>query len=233
MDIGLSFSFPFEDEKWVQKLLIGAVIVLVGIITLGILLLPVVGWGLEIVRRMIRDERPILPEWQDFGQLFVDGLKIFALAFVWSLPIILISACFGLVAGFAGAAGSGGGYGSNVQNVTSSLVSLVITCISLPYGLAVSILLPAAMGILADTGDFGRTLNPSHAFRLVRDNIGTYLLAWLVGAVAMFVLQIVGTIACLIGYLPAFAYGTAVVSHLYGQAYRVATTNVEVMPEAS
>lgn len=234
MDIGLSFSFPFEDEKWVQKLLIGAVIVLVGIITLGILLLPVVGWGLEIMRRLIRDEHPILPEWQDFGRLFIDGLKLFAVVLVWSLPMIVLSACLGVAAAVAGGGGvPSGAYGSGAQNAMSTLISLVSTCISLPYGLALSILMPAAMGILADTGDFGRALNPSNAFQLVRANAGTYLLAWFVGAVALVVLQIVGTIACVIGYLPAIAYGTAVVGHLYGQAYRIATTNVQAMAQAS
>lgn len=230
MDIGLSFSFPFQDEKWVQKILIGAVIVLVGIITLGILFLPLMGWGLAVTRRLIRDEVPALPEWQDFGQLFMDGLKVFALGLVWALPMILLSACIGAVTALlGGAAGAGSGYGSDIQNVTGSLLSLVISCLSLPYGLAISILMPAAWGILADTDDFGRALNPANAFQLVRDNVGTYLIAWFIGAVALFVSEVVGTIACGIGLLPALAYGTAVVGHLYGQAYRVSTTNVQVM----
>jgi hypothetical protein len=219
MDIGLSLSFPFQDEEWVRKIAIGAVIVLVGIITFGIVLLPLMGWGLEVMRRLIRDQYPVLPEWQDFGQLFVDGLKLFALSFVWALPIILVSACLGVLGAFS--TSGGGEFGQGAQTAIGSVSAIVSTCIGIPYGLAIGILLPAAMGILADSDDFGRALNPANAFRLVRDNIGNYLIAWFIGGLALFVVQIVGTIACGIGLLPALAYGTAVVSHLYGQAYRL------------
>lgn len=219
MDIGLSLSFPFQDEEWVRKIAIGAVIVLVGIITFGIVLLPLLGWGLEVMRRLIRDQYPVLPEWQDFGQLFMDGLKVFALSFVWSLPIILVSACIGFAGAFSGSAG--GEFGQSAQTAIGSVGAIVSTCIGIPYGLAIGILLPAAMGILADSDDFGRALNPANAFQLVRDNIGNYLIAWFVGGVALFIVEIVGTLACFIGLLPALAYGTAVVSHLYGQAYRL------------
>jgi hypothetical protein len=230
MDIGLSFSFAFQDEKWVQKILIGAVIVLVGIITFGIGLLPLMGWGLAVARRLIRDEYPVLPEWQDFGQLFMDGLKLFALGLVWALPIIVLSACIGVFSALSGGAAiPSEGYSPGAQSAFGSLLSAVISCISLPYGLAISILMPAAMGILADTGDFGRALNPSNAFQLVRDNVGTYLLAWFIGAVALFVAEIVGTIACGIGLLPALAYATAVVGHLYGQAYRLSGASAPVV----
>jgi len=53
-----SFAFVFEDEQWIVKILIGAAILLVGILFSWLLLVPLIlalallsGYGVEITRR--------------------------------------------------------------------------------------------------------------------------------------------------------------------------------------
>jgi hypothetical protein len=80
MGLGKSFSFVFEDDEWITKVLI-AVGVLLGGIDLGILVIPAIvaalllsGYGLEIARRVIHSDSQVLPEWDDWGALLSDGL---------------------------------------------------------------------------------------------------------------------------------------------------------------
>ena len=71
MDLGLSFTFVFQDEEWVKKLLFGAVASLVVFIGW----IPLLGWVIEIARRVIRQDPEPLPDWTDLGGLFTLGLK--------------------------------------------------------------------------------------------------------------------------------------------------------------
>ncbi|MGD2058732.1 MAG: DUF4013 domain-containing protein, partial [Anaerolineales bacterium] len=87
MDFGLAFSYVFEDEEWVKKLVITAIIAIIPIVGQIALL----GWSLEITRRVIREEATPLPDWSDFGGLFTLGVKAFVVAFVFSLPLMFIS----------------------------------------------------------------------------------------------------------------------------------------------
>jgi hypothetical protein len=84
--------FPFDDKEWINKALIGVVLAVVGII-LWPLLLPLWGYGLRIMRHTARGEPPSLPAWDDWGQLFVDGLKFILVYIVYMLPILLIFCC--------------------------------------------------------------------------------------------------------------------------------------------
>ena len=69
MEIGKAFTFVTEDEGWIKKLAIGAVFVLV-----PFLILLVIGYQILIIRNVIDGKDRPLPEWEDFGQLFKDGL---------------------------------------------------------------------------------------------------------------------------------------------------------------
>ncbi len=216
MDYGASFAFITQDEDWIKKLAIGSAVVLVGILTFGLGLIPLGGWLVETARRVIKDMDPTLPDWSDFGALIRDGLKLVVVSIVWTLPITLLSVCVGVASVFLAEQGSGG-------ETTASLLSALISCLSLPYGLVLWLLLPGAIGVLAEEDNLGKAINPATAFRLVRDNAGGYVVIMLIAVIVAPIIELVGALVCLIGLLPAAAYVTAVLGHLSGQAYRVAT----------
>ena len=75
MDIGSAFTFMFDDEEWIKKMAIGGGIALVAAILSPILIgfvlfLPLGGYMLETLK-VVRDGQTKLPEWSDFGNLFV------------------------------------------------------------------------------------------------------------------------------------------------------------------
>ncbi len=84
--------FPFDDKAWVNKALVGGVLGVVGLIVWP-LLLPLWGYSLRIMRHTAKGEPPSLPEWDDWGQLFLDGLKYIFVSLVYMLPLLLLLCC--------------------------------------------------------------------------------------------------------------------------------------------
>jgi len=86
LDFGRSFTFVFEDEKWLIKILIGGLVALIPIVNFAIF-----GYMVETIRRAKEGAVPVLPEWSDFLNYFVRGL-VFGLGyFIYMLvPILLI-----------------------------------------------------------------------------------------------------------------------------------------------
>lgn len=212
MDFGAAFSFVTADEDWIKKLAIGAVIALVGILTFGLALIPLAGYGLAITRRVTEGTEPVLPEWTNFGELIMDGLKMVAISIIWSLPIILLSVCVGGAAALLG----------DDNGTIPALISTLISCISIPYSLLMALLLPASYGHLAYTDEFGAALNPVNAFKILRANLGGYVIVGLVYVFLVPIITSIGALICLIGVFPAIAYTMALMGHLMGQAYKTA-----------
>jgi hypothetical protein len=208
MDLGLSFTYVFQDEEWVKKILIGAVAFLI----LFIGWIPLLGWMIETTRRVIRQDPQPLPDWTDLGGLFSLGLKglvIWIIAGI--LPAILV-----IPIAFLGAT-------SNNSNTFMIVYSVCYSCFGIVYGILMALGLPASFGILAATDQLGDALNPNKIMGLVRTSPSAYLMA-LVGGFVAGIVGNLGTILCGIGVLATMAYSVAVIGHLYGQAYRQATT---------
>lgn len=82
------FTFPFTDEDWIKKLATGILVVLG-----AILIVPafgLVGYGLRIMQITIREGKPRLPTWENFGELIVLGLKYTVVTLVYMLPIYIM-----------------------------------------------------------------------------------------------------------------------------------------------
>jgi hypothetical protein len=96
---GLSLSplkevlgFPFRDPNWQNRLIIGAALTLAGVflyfipIVSLIPLLFVAGYAFRVQRRAARSGELVLPPWDDWGGLLVDGLKGLLVNIVYLLP---------------------------------------------------------------------------------------------------------------------------------------------------
>jgi hypothetical protein len=222
MDIGKSFTFVFEDEDWIVKVLIGAAILLVGVLFSWVLLIPIIlaflllgGYGVEITRRVIRGDARTLPDWNDWGALISDGLKLFVIVLVYALPFIIISACLGVPVGIL----SGGT--SRAAQAWSSLFGTVLGILNFLWAIAVSILVPAAVGFFVDHGDLAAAFRFGEVFAFVREHFANYLITFLISWVAQ-VIGSLGAIVCGVGWFVTVPYSYMVTGHLYGQAYLAA-----------
>jgi hypothetical protein len=219
MDIGKSFSFVFEDEAWITKVLIAAAILLLGLLFSWVLFIPMIiafvllaGYSVEIIRRVLRGELDGLPEWDDWGTLFRDGLMVMIIAIVYALPIIVLSICFSVPIGVAAEDAEG----------VSVAFSMLLSCVTLLYAIAMSLVLPAATAFYAAEDDLGAAFRFGDVFSLVREHLSTYIITFLMSWVAGLIGS-AGSIVCGIGWLLTLPYAYMVTGHLYGQAYVEAT----------
>jgi hypothetical protein len=205
MDLGLAFSFPFQDEEWVKKVLIAAVLLFIPFIGW----LAVFGWALEITRRVIRQSEEPLPDWTEITDLLVLGLKGFAISFIYSIPVMLLSVPVMFL-----------GWFEDLEGIVAFL-SICTSCLTFLYSIILWVALPAAFGILADSDNVGEAINPSKILELVRAAPGAYVIA-LVGIIISGLVSSIGIILCFIGVLFTSAYAMAFTGHVYGQAYNEA-----------
>lgn len=217
MDFGKAFSFVFEDEDWVKKIAVGGLISLIPVI--GIFL--VLGWGVEITKRVINGDVEVLPDWSDFGGYLSRGFMVFVIAFLIFLPVILVQSC-----------GSGlpfltESYDQEALTTAMWVLSACFTCITILYSIVAYMILPAAVARYAATGEFGAAFKLGEIFKVVRNNLGTYAMVLLGGILASMVASL-GTIACVIGVLFTTVYSFAINGHLWGQAYNVSGSGTAI-----
>jgi hypothetical protein len=97
MDIGdiISDSIKYPSSNWGKVLILG-VIMIASILIVPIFL--VYGYVFRIIKATLAglDE---LPEFDEIGEMFVDGLKIFVVAIVYAIPVWIIAWIFGAIMG--------------------------------------------------------------------------------------------------------------------------------------
>ena len=218
MDYGTAFSYVFQDKDWIKKILIGAVITLVPIVNFALL-----GYTIEIMRRVARGETEVLPDWGQFGELFKKGLLGFVVGLVYLLPVILIVACsavanIGLVAVASGADSDTAG----LLVTASTVLQACFYCLAFILAIAGGLLQIPALGVLGDTGQLGPALRIGEVAKLLRSSPGPFIIAILILGVVSSILAPIGVLACVVGVFVVSAYISAVGGHLYGQAYREA-----------
>lgn len=202
-------NYPREGEEAWKTVAIGAVLSL-----LGFLLVPAVfvaGYLLRVLRASMDDERvPVFDEW---GDMFVEGLKAVAVIIVYTIVPTLILTVSGVA--LAGAA-----FGDGAGSAVLALAALLGFLIGGVLLLALAYVLPVALANLASTERLGSAfaVGGMRATLTSRDYAVAWLLALLVTVVAG---VIAGTVSLVpLGFivaLPVQFYATVVAFHLYGR----------------
>jgi hypothetical protein len=214
MEFGQAFTYVFKDPDWLKKIALTGLIGLIPIVGLFYIL----GWALEMARRVINNEPEILPD-IDFGTFLGKGFQAFIIALIYSIPAIIFSLPPQLVGPIAGTLPQD----SNTPAIAITVVSLCCGGLTLIYNILLGFMLPAALGNFAAKGQLGAGLRFNEVFGLVKAAPVSYLLV-LVGEIIVGIISPLGVIACIIGIVVTEAYGMAVMGHFIGQAYKVAST---------
>jgi len=83
--------FAFHEKNWSDKVLIGAAINFANFVVPMIPLIVLLGFMGQMMKRIIvMGEDPELPEWKEWGNFFLDGIKMFGVLVIYSLPGILV-----------------------------------------------------------------------------------------------------------------------------------------------
>ena len=223
MDVAKAFTFVTEDEQWVGKIGIGALIALGSILIIPIPLL--LGYQVGVTRNVMKGMKRPLPQWEDFGQLFVDGLSILLAQIVYTLPFWLI-VCVALFS-TVGLSGLADAVSEDVLATGFIATWGVMMCLTLLFIVAWFFLSPAIVIQYVQTNNLAACFRFGEVVAIVRENVSDIVIAGLAAFGATFVLNIVvgglSIIPCLgqiAGVLLLFAgspWLLAMMGHLYGQ----------------
>lgn len=222
MDIGKALSYITEDPRWKEKVAIGTgVILLSGILSvvlIGIVgFLIVMGYTVRLLQN-VRDGHPQpLPEWDQWGEDLVRGLKLAVVALVWSLPMILFSIPMTL----GGALADGRGTGAFV----GSVILIGGSCLMVLYGIFLAIAQASFTIAYAEDEKISSGLQVREIWDWTMANIGQLVivaLAYIVVSIGVSLVgSIVGVLLCLIGLVVTLPLAQLVIYlfqyHLYGQ----------------
>ena len=182
--------FPFKGEKWGIKMLIGSALGLAGYMIPIIPSIPLLGYFGQMMKRIINeDEDPKLPEWTDWGNLFTDGLKLFGVSALYSLPALLM-----VIAGYALMFVP---YFSMMMSVTTTSYysapdldpalfagsmfgmfgGMALIMVGFLLMLVTAVFLPPALGNMIAKNDFGAAFRIKEWWPVFKANLGGYILA--------------------------------------------------------
>lgn len=213
MDIGKAFTYVFDDENWLTKILLGGLFSLLSLILIGIPF--VLGYMVEAVKNVMDGVPSPLPEWDNLGEKFVKGLMLALLLLIYQIPNVLLQ-CVPSGAAIALAQAADPETAENVMLVINSCQG----CFSIVWGLLVAAITPAVFIKYALTEDFMVGFRFGELFDVIKADVGSYIIAILLTWVAGIVAFIVGLIGLCIGVFFTGFWSRLVQAHLYGQLYR-------------
>ena len=194
----LSNSFAFARKLFSD---FGRLVILIVLDLIPIVNLIVTGYASRVLRESPGADSP--PKLENYGDLFIDGLKIVIASVIYMLlPLILIAAGFG---SFFAAMVTGGGPNFMWGGFTPAYMGLlggtgvVLVLVGLLVAFVMLILLAAGIAHMIKTGKFGKAFAFGEILNVIgKIGWGKYI-AWLILIVVL--AAIVGAIAGAIPYV--------------------------------
>jgi Protein of unknown function (DUF4013) len=211
-DFARPFSFVFQDPNWVTKILLGGLFYLAGFLLVGWFFL--FGYMAALARNIINGSDTPLPEWDDLGEKFSEGLKLFAIIFLYMIPIIGVALGLGIPAAFISAVRD------EEMQILGSCFASGMACLIVPVALAITFWLPAALLRAVVTRELGAAFEFRAIWEFIKANVATYCLGIAVYIVARF-LGGMGIVLLCIGVIFTGFWALLVMTHGFAQVYRL------------
>lgn len=209
MDLAVALKYPFADKNWIVK----SLILLACCITV-VLLPAVLGYQMAAARRGAADPEASLPEWNDFGTLYMDGLRLLVVQFLYMLPGLLCAGggflALALFCGDDRAAGVG-------------LVLCILGC-GVGFILTIAgafLALVAYLCLMATPGSIAGGLDLPKVFGLLAGNIKDVLVFVVYGFIVGLIGSAINGITVGFGSIVVTPLTTLICACLYGQLYRL------------
>ncbi len=226
LDFGRCFSFFTEDPDWIKKVLIGGLFALLSPILIGVPFL--LGYFSRTLRNVAAGAARPMPDWDDLGGLFSEGLRLTAVYLLYVLGIMIVMGVLALVLILPFIALSGAEHGSDGSEGLAALGGLGIVAfygLVMLVSLAMMVYLPAALTRSAMLGTIGAGFAFGQNLSFIRLNLGNYFLSILVYLLAAFVAQF-GILLCCVGLFPAAFASYLVLAVALGQTVRLNPSSI-------
>jgi hypothetical protein len=238
------FAFPFDDPQWKRKLGLGFLFILAGFFIPLLPLILMAGYMARIMRAVIdQPVRPSLPQWDEWDDLLLRGLRVTA---AWLLTWLPAMAPFilGYVLIILPAIVSGATSTTPYQDVEGALalqfggmaLGMAFFGVGLVISMALALFAPAALSHVVATDRFSALFQISQWWAIMRANLAGFLIADLlilgaayIGMLLANLLYLSVILCCLFPLATAavIVYIGLVASAAIGQAYRVGREKLE------
>jgi hypothetical protein len=211
LDFFAPFVYFFKVKGWFKKF------VLASLLTATIIgVAPILGWTLEIVRRVAHDEKPDVPELTDWKTYWHLGGQFTFVNTIWLLPVLLAVILLYLPLIFA----------SRLQGQTQLVVwvaTLVCVLIFLMVHTVLYIfLLPSMLIHLVETGSVWKAVNPLGLWKVARLHFIEHLIVYFIVGIGLLNLMLFTAPFTLFLLLPSMlVYMSLVTAHYAGQLMRM------------
>ena len=209
MDMQRALGFPFDDENWIVKFVVGSLMSLVGVVLPFIL----IGYQVNVARSVLRGKKRPLPGPDNVGEVIADGLMAFIAGLIYAIPAIVIGCMLAFAGGLLG--------NSDVGGTLFLCLSCCLTIFVILYGIVAAALYWMGVIRYAETGNFSEFLQFSDLWEDVRSNygilLGLLIYSLVIGLLAA-VLVPFSVILCGVGEFIVIFYAQVVSGHLIGQA---------------
>jgi len=216
-DFGKPFQFVFQDPDWIKKVLLGGLFTFLCFLMVGIPF--VVGYEMRLLKRAAQGHPRPLPEWEDYGGLFMDGLRGWGLSLAYFVAVLFVPGGLACVLGVVGSGFSEMSGSDTAEGLAAiGVAGLYLLCLLL--GLILGLYVPAALIRLVLFDRFGAGFEVREVLDFIKRNLGNYALALLVTLLAG-MLAGFGWILCCIGFLPAAFWARCVKAFSMGEVARL------------
>jgi hypothetical protein len=231
-------AFPFQDEKWLGKILIASLLVLFSFIPL----VPVVlllGYTAEIIQGIVVEGKaPYLPEWDDLSSFFNKGFRLLGIGAIYMIPgTLLISGGYLgiMVPVFLVELGGLGEMGAVVVVLIGYMAGFGLISIGVMLSMITGVILPIAGSHAIAKDDFRAAFKFNEIWEIFKTNWGGFVVAFLL-LLGTFIVLYYGAyflaatiiLCCLYPFALCFmsSYLLMIGAGLFGEAYRKASDHL-------
>ena len=187
-EVKKAIFFPFRGEKWGLKMLVGSALTFGSFIIPIIPLMPVFGYFSQIMKGIIvREADPEMPAWNDWGTLFLDGIKLFGAVIIYLLPALImviggymlfIVLDFSMV--FSASALSNSSHplpAPMIASIVGMVAAMAVMMLGIAVAVATIVILPPAVGNMIAKGKFEAAFHFREWWPVLKANLGGFVLA--------------------------------------------------------
>ncbi|MCM2258238.1 MAG: DUF4013 domain-containing protein [Vicinamibacteria bacterium] len=212
-----AFTFAFEDPDWIKKIAIGGVFTLLSSLIIGIFF--VVGYMVRVIRNVANGAPRPLPEWDDLGGIFNDGLAPVGAYLAYGLGVALLISPFFCMMAFVGPM-LGGEDGGAMAGMMIAVGAIAFYGAIFLLSLGLWFWMPAAMLRVSLQGRFGAAFEFSEILAFIKRHFVSYLMTLAAMLVAGFVAQF-GVILCCVGLFATSFLANCVLAFNLGELARI------------
>ena len=158
-----------------------------------------------------------MPEWDDLGDYFVEGLQLFFVVLIYTVPFVAIAMAFFIPAGILGAVS---GHHNDVADVFGGGLATCGVCLFLPLGIAFAVYLPGALLMAVVDRRFGAGFEVGRILRFIGGNAGNYILAFIIYFIVRMIVPFGFLLLCVGVFVTGF-WSMLVATYAFSDVYRL------------